>query len=247
MKKICYVTTMLLIVLFSLMLETQSVYAQSFTWTMKKVEKKGKKWIFTYKYPELSVKGALMGTQEIVKDFNKKIKDDVDKEQKKFTDAVKNNKRPEGAPDIDDEHRVACTAVAKTPKYASFMFDHYEMMSGMAHPDNWYSTVNWTAAGKTLAIQDLFITGKKGMERLSDESGKLLQAKVNKSAGDLTADGWAPRPGNFKNFCMSPEGLHVYFNSYQAGPRPVGAPDIMIPWKALDSVLSPLAKDLLKK
>ncbi|MHC9538470.1 MAG: RsiV family protein [Vulcanimicrobiota bacterium] len=247
MKKICSITAMLLIVLFSLMLETQGAYAQSFTWTVKKAEKKGTKWIFTYQYPELSAKGALMGVQGVVKDFNKKIKEDVEKEQKKFTDAVNKNKRPKGAPDIDDEHRVACTAVAKTSKYASFMFDHYEMMSGMAHPDNWYSTVNWTAAGKTLAIEDLFIAGKKGMERLSAESGKLLQAKVDKSAGDLVEEGWAPEAANFKNFCMSPEGLHVYFNSYQIGPRPVGAPDILIPWKALDSVLSPLAKDLLKK
>ncbi len=247
MKKFCSVAAMMLVVIFSLIVDAQCAEAQSFTWAMTKVEKKGVRWVFTYQYPELSASGASMGAQGVAKDFNKMIRDNVEKERKKFTDALKENVRPKGAPDIDDEHRVACTVVAKTPKYASFIFDHYEMTSGMAHPDNWYSSINWSSTGKTLVIEDLLIPGKKAMERLSAESGRLLKAKADKSSGDLRSEGWAPKAVNFKNFCISPEGLHVYFNFYQVGSRPAGAPDILIPWKALEDVLSPLAKKLLKK
>ncbi len=248
MKDFFHAKIVALGLLFLAFMALECFAAEPFTCTTKTQQKKGAQWVFSYTYPEISAPQSLMGARGNVEDFNSQIQKDVHKEEKSFLDAQKKNERPHGAPDIPDEHRVVCTPVGLTSHYCSFMFEHYETLSGMAHPSSWYTTVTWAADGQYLPVNDLFKPGTKGLERLSQESGKLLKARFGKGdSGELLESGWAPKAENFKYFCISPTGLHIYFNYYQLGARPLGAPAITIPWKALDDVISPMVKDLVKQ
>jgi len=245
----CHGRVMILTLLLLACLPFECGARESFTCTTKTRENRGAKWVFSYTYPEIAAPGELMGARGNVKDFNIRVKSDVDREEKSFMEALKKNERPAGAPDITDEHRVVYTPVGLTSHYCSFMFEHYEMITGMAHPSSWYTTVTWTGDGKFLAVSDLFKVEKEGLERLSEESLKLLKEKFRGGDSDerRLESGLAPKAENFQYFCHSPTGLHVYFNYYQLGPGPLGAPAITIPWKALDDVLSPAVKDMIGK
>jgi len=224
-----------------------SAWAQSYAWTIKTSESKGKDWTFKYSYPELSCPGGLMGANAVVKDFNSRIQKELEKEKKTFLENLKQDKSSPGyQSSVASKYEVKCTAVAKTQGYASFLFEHLDMRANLAHPDFNYSTINWTADGKFLTLADLSTSQKKFLERLSSESGKMLKAKFADQADSLKSDGWAPREKNFKYFCISAEGLRIYFSYYQLGPRPVGAPDITIPWSSLEDLLSPRVKELVK-
>lgn len=220
--------------------------ARSFKWGQKTLEKKGHGWVFKYAYPVLSAPGEMMGVQGIVKDFNQKMKDQAETELGTFTTAMKNFKAPAGAPKITPQHTVTCKQVGVTANYASFMFEHTEMTPGMAHPNTWYSVVNWSTDGSFLALADLFNSLPKALGILSTESGKALKTKLGKEAGILDAGGWAPKADNFKNFCLTPQGLRIYFTPMQAGPWSMGGQNITIPWKKLNKVLSPKMQGLLK-
>jgi|GEM_PF-1934503 len=222
-------------------------WSQSFSWTMKTSESKGKDWTFTYTYPELSCSGGLMGANAVVKDFNSRIQKDLEKEKKTFLDNLKQDKSSPGyKSSLASKYEVKCTAVAKTSRYASFLFEHLDMRANLAHPDFNYSTINWTTDGKFLTLAALSTSQKQFLEKLSSESGRLLKAKFADQAESLQSDGYAPKAENFKYFCISADGLKIYFSYYQLGPRPLGAPDITIPWSGIEGLLSPRAKELLK-
>lgn len=220
--------------------------AQTFKWSQKTLEKKGKGWVFKYAYPVLAAPGGLMGVQGIVKDFNSKMKGQAEAELATFTKAMKNFKAPAGAPKMASQHTVTCKQVGTTAQYASFMFEHTEMTPGMAHPNTWYTTLNWSAGGNFLVLADLFNDLPKALGILSVESGKALKAKMGKDAKILDPAGWAAKADNFKNFCLTPQGLCIYFTPMQAGPWSMGGQSITIPWKKLDKVLSPKLQALLK-
>lgn len=229
-----------------MLLQGAEAASPTFKWSIKTFEKKESGWRFAYSYPELSAPGAPADVEKMVKDFNDRMGRDIEEEFTIFTREMKNNPVPQEAPDVPSDHRVSCKSVGEDPQYASFLCEHVEFISGMAHPDSWYSTINWSADGKFFSIEDLFLPGAKAWERLSGESKRLLKGKLGENGSVLIPEGWAPKADNFKNFCISPEGLCIYFNPYQVGPRFIGGPDILIPWKSLEVVLSPMAKHLLK-
>lgn len=215
--------------------------AQSIKWSLKTEEKKGTGWTCSYSYPVLSAPEALMG---VAGDFNKQISKSKDQEIKSFIDEMKNSKIPPVSKDLLNEHTVKCSIIGENQKYGSFLFEHYEMVSGMAHPNSWYSTITWSMNGKFLIIEDI-LSDKSALSKLSNESEKLIKEKLHEYEKELQPEGWAPKAENFQNFCISADGLRIYFNTYQLGPRPLGAPDILIPWKSLKENLSPLARKLL--
>jgi len=238
-------TIVTILMLGMMIFNIASASTQTFLWTMKTIEKKGSGWTFKYTYPELSAPEGLMGVRGIARDFNDKIQQNVKNEQKTFMEAVKRLPSPP-SPKLISEHKVKCTSFEKTPKYASFKFEHFEMIAGMAHPETTYSTINWASNGTFLSLDDLFIPGKNYLQRLSDESGKKLKQKFAKESSDLIPAGWAPRAENFNLFRISRKGLYICFSYYQVGPRTFGAPEILIPWKSIDDILSPQIKDMLK-
>ncbi|MDQ7826393.1 MAG: RsiV family protein [Candidatus Eremiobacteraeota bacterium] len=240
-------TAVLLLLFFFQALPARCKEAGTFRWTIKTLEKKEKDCAFTFSYPELSTDCAIMGVQGIVKDFNRRMLRTAEGERDSFFKEMKNDKTSSGPPEVPNERSVACTQVGSTPRYASFVFDHYEMCRDMAHPENWYTTVNWSADGKYLVLDDILKPGAKTLEVLSSESERLLRAKFKEDGELLNAAGWAPKADNFKHFCMGGDGLHVFFLFYQIGPRPLGGPEITIPWKPLESSLTPRGKALLGK
>ncbi|MGV8120579.1 MAG: RsiV family protein [Candidatus Xenobiia bacterium LiM19] len=224
---------------------TEIACAQSFTWTLKTREVKEKDWSFKYTYPELSTSDTMMGKKVIVRGFNNRIRKDIAREEQTFLENLEKDKDSLST-SVASTYTVRCTIVGKTARYASFLFEHLDMRSNLAHPDFTYSTINWAADGKYLTLADLCTSQQQFLNKLSAESGRLLKMKLADQADNLQSDGWAPKAENFKHFCLSREGLKIYFEYYQLGPRPLGAPKITIPWSALEDLLSPLAKELLK-
>lgn len=233
-----------------LALSCECAWSKSLTWTLKTREKKGKGWIFKYTYPELSTSDASAGTKGMVSDFNDRILKEVQFEEETFIDNF-NKDSDNLKSSVTSEYTVRCTIIGKTPDYASFLFEHLDMRASLAHPDFNYSTITWSATGKFLTLDDLCTSRKKFLDRLSAESGKLVKAKLAPKAKEMGAsldsEGWAPKVENFKNFCLTGKGLNLYFGYYQFGPRPLGVLDITIPWSSLEDLLSPMAKQLIKR
>jgi len=209
-------------------------YSQSLQWKIENIRQKGKDWVFSYSYPVLNVPGALMGVRGIINDFKQKIICDIENEKKDFLKKISDSKKM----NFTNEHKVSCTQIGKDKNYASFIFDHFEMINGWAHPNNWYSSVNWISDGRFIQLRDIFRSENEGLELLSKETEKLLKIKYKKNFDKIYKNGYSPELKNFKNFCISSKGIHIYFDVYQLGQRPLGACDIIISWSSIKSGLS---------
>lgn len=107
-----------------------------------------------------------------------------------------------------------------------------------AHPTALIATVvidRKTAQPITLA--ELFPDEQAGLQRLSDESAKLLPDTVVGSGYE--ADGIAPVERNFVNWLPTPQGMQIHFLEYQVGPYAAGLVTITVPWSHLRDVVAP--------
>lgn len=134
-------------------------------------------------------------------------------------------------------------------EFVSYEFDIYTDTGG-AHPNGFFRTITFNAAGEEIALEDLFIDGAPYLPRLSEEAYQrvlaVLEARVG---GEVTPEmeeevrlGTAPTPEALQFFYLHDGALHLLFPPYQVAAYAAGSFDIKISFSELEDILRPEIK-----
>ena len=121
----------------------------------------------------------------------------------------------------------------------SVTFSVSEYESGMAHPNNYEDTENYsTLTGSKVALKDLFIPDSDYLTLIADQANPILDKKLT-DAGfkDWFREGAKPTADNYDDFFLTATGLDIIFNPYQVAPYVMGAVTIEIPFDAFGAKL----------
>lgn len=130
-------------------------------------------------------------------------------------------------------------------KMLAVLFQGSEYTGG-AHPNPvLYSLLVDPSNGRKLAVTDLF-SSDQGLKRLSELAAQQLEPRVEELNTQRTwlLEGLEPNPENYAVVWPGNEGLHIVFPPYQIAPYSSGAPEVVIPYDQLQSVLNPRFFDL---
>ncbi|WP_137875066.1 RsiV family protein [Rhodococcus sp. Q] len=107
-----------------------------------------------------------------------------------------------------------------------------------AHPTPLVATVVVdTDNGRPITLNTLFPDLQAGLDRLSEESARLLPGTA--AGAEFERSGIEPTRQNFSNWLATPEGMEIHFSDYQVGPHAVGLVEVTAPWDRLQDVMAP--------
>lgn len=106
-----------------------------------------------------------------------------------------------------------------------------------AHPTPLVATVVIGDDAQPITLDLLFPDLQAGLQRLSEESARLLPAT---GAGpEFAREGIEPKAENFANWVATPDGMEIHFTDYQVGPHAIGLVVVTVPWERLADVVAP--------
>ncbi len=121
----------------------------------------------------------------------------------------------------------------------SIQFQMLGYVSGMAHPYHLNPTFTYDIeGGKVLALGDLFLPNSDYLTPIS----KYCAAELSKRDIGFTADftqGADPKPENYQNWNITPDGLAIIFSEYQVAPYAAGPQTVTIPYGELKDLIDP--------
>lgn len=127
------------------------------------------------------------------------------------------------------------TVEKPSANFISVTFNIYSYTGG-AHGDIAITVMNYDLRdGNIVTFNDLFGKPEKALELLS----ALSIEKLRKSLGDdveeeMLLDGASPKPENFANLSLLPDGVAVEFQPYQVGPWSIGQQHVEISLRELE-------------
>lgn len=114
-----------------------------------------------------------------------------------------------------------------------------------AHPSSLLATITIdSSTASPVTLQDLFPNLQAGLQRLQDQSARLLPATA--AGADFVPDGIEPKVENFANWIALPQGMSIRFGDGQVGPHAAGLVDVTVPWDALTDVADPRLLDVVR-
>jgi hypothetical protein len=126
-----------------------------------------------------------------------------------------------------------------------FNFMTYHALA--AHPDHRTKTMNFLLrpSPTPVEIQDLFVAHSGYLEFISKYCVDDLhahQSETLKQSRGTNQDSWivqgaSPRPENFEKFLITPQGLKVFFDSYEVACYAEGRKEVFIPRAILEKYL----------
>lgn len=127
--------------------------------------------------------------------------------------------------------------------YDSYLYAIYEDTLG-AHPNGYFMTFVFDQTGTAIQLSDLFKPGADYLTRLSQLATAQVTQQLSDrlgadAAGDIFSDGLTPTAGNFQNFTVEGNELHIFFPPYQVAAYAAGAFDVAIPLSGLSDILAP--------
>lgn len=121
---------------------------------------------------------------------------------------------------------------------ASIKFDFSGYTSGAAHPYHYSKTVNYRVdQGRSLSLNELFLPGSSYLEAIS--SYCVAELSKRDIGFEMFSEGAAPRPENYRNWNITPDGLMVTFDEYQVAPYAAGAQTVVVPYRELQAAIHP--------
>lgn len=106
-----------------------------------------------------------------------------------------------------------------------------------AHPTPLVATVVIGDDAQPITLDRLFPDLPAGLQRLSEESARLLPATA--AGPDFVREGIEPKRENFANWVATPAGMEIHFTDYQVGPHAIGLVVVTVPWDRLADVVAP--------
>ncbi len=167
--------------------------------------------------------------------FNQTIETLVQTEINSFTDIVTENLdfQAENAQTFGYNSMHLEYAPTNTGRgIVSIHFTVSTYVMGAAHPFSYSSTLNYDLAQeRTLQLEELFLPGSDYLGVLSTQCIQIIS-----ETGYMDwPEGAAPKPDNYRNWNITPDGILISFDPYQIAPYAVG------PQQALRTLRCPAA------
>ncbi|HLO32293.1 MAG TPA: TIR domain-containing protein [Anaerolineales bacterium] len=165
-----------------------------------------------------------------VQAFNQRLNEIVKKEADAFRQEFP-NLTAESSLDMKYE------LVSRVADIWSFKFDVSFDTAGAAHPGYESMTVNYDLGqGQELALRDLFLSNSNYLEVIAN----YCIAELSKHEQPFEASGAEPKPENYHNWNITPDGLLITFDPGQVAPYMGGhMPTVLVPYTELQTVVDP--------
>lgn len=139
--------------------------------------------------------------------------------------------RPEFGP---YEYKVSYELFS-TPGVISVVFNSYAYTGGAHGQDNILTLALSVRGGEDLRYADIFADTDGLYTFLSDYVYAALRPKLGDiwQGSPMFTEGLEPVESSFKNFAVTPEGLTIYFPTYQIAPHSEGQQVCAVPLEAL--------------
>ena len=158
---------------------------------------------------------------------------------------------------------VSVKARTANAKVLSLIFDISTYYSGSAHPNRSTMSFNYDLEkDRELILDDLFVTGKSYISKLSEITIASLRALPPDThgaeaveTGDLELREWdldwlkggaGPDENNFHTVTIAPEGFYLEFDPYDIDSYAAGSTEILIPYTQLGGYVAPRVFVLVK-
>jgi Protein of unknown function (DUF3298) len=202
-------------------------------------------WLFTYRYPQISVPGALTGVQRICRAFNQKIERQAQRSLEEFEKEVARNASAAVPIAAQSRRDVDYSVATRRPGLLVLKYTQFEYLRGMAHPVTTIFTQNFDMRGRFLALPDLFTPNSGYLEKIAVTVERGLRAQSRSKGFKVIApQGYAARVQNFQSFLIRRSGLEFLVSPYQVAPGYVGVLSATVPWGTLEGDLSHLGRQM---
>lgn len=168
--------------------------------------------------------------------FNQRLNDLISKEVDIWRQSFLQNTAP--VVNNGSSLNVTYKLVSQIRDLWSFKFDFDFYSDGAAHPGLNSTTLNYDLAqGRELALSDLFLPNADYLGAIS----KYCITELSKQPFFDTpfAEGAQPKPENYRNWNIAPDGLVITFDEYQVAPYAAGPQTVTIPYSELKSLINP--------
>ena len=168
--------------------------------------------------------------------FNQRLDDLVSKEVDVWRQSFLQNTAP--VMNNGSTLNVKYTLLSQIDDLWSSKFDFAFYSDGAAHPGLNSITLNYDLSqGKELAVADLFLPNTDYLGAIS----KYCIAELSKQLffDSAFAEGAQPKPENYRNWNITPNGLMITFDEYQVAPYAAGPQMITVPYSELNSLINP--------
>lgn len=120
----------------------------------------------------------------------------------------------------------------------SMRLTHSVMALGQMHPIDYYETINYDLQrGRALNRHDIFKTGYLKVFSQYSRSFVRNTYDLTGTTDDWLNEGTEPKPTNFPNWIIVPDGILIAFEDYQIGSHSFGQLELIIPYTELKGVL----------
>lgn len=168
--------------------------------------------------------------------FNQRLSELVSKEVDMWRKSFRENTTPTVGNGSFLE--VKYNLVSQTGDLWSFKFDFNFYSDGAAHPGSYSITINYDLGqGKELALADLFLPNTDYLGAIANYC--ITELSKRPFFDGPFADGAQPKPENYRNWNITPDGLLITFNEYQVAPYAAGPQSVTVPYSALKSLIHP--------
>ncbi len=166
--------------------------------------------------------------------FNQRLKDLVIKEVDTWRENFQQVTLISNGSSLDETY----TLISQIGELWSLKLDFRFYSDGAAHPGLYSITLNYDLGkGRELALGDLFLPNSGYLEAIAN----YCVTELSKQPGfdEPFSDGAKPKPGNYDNWNITPDGLLITFDMYQVAPGASGPIQVLVPYDQLQAVIDP--------
>lgn len=122
--------------------------------------------------------------------------------------------------------------------FVSLLFSFYEFTGG-AHGNTATAAFNYDLQrGRLVGLGELFKPGANYLKVISDYCVGELK-KLNVSDDEWIKNGAGPKPENYDSWNITPQGLRITFDAYQAAAYAAGPQEVIVPYSLLKDLIKP--------
>lgn len=122
--------------------------------------------------------------------------------------------------------------------FISLLFSFYEFTGG-AHGNTATAAFNYDLQrGRLVGLGELFKPGANYLKVISDYCISELK-KLNLSDDEWIRNGAGPKPENYDSWNITPQGLRITFDAYQAAAYAAGPQEVLVPYSLLKDLIKP--------